>query len=389
MIGKFFSRVIKELTPADTTTVTFNSSGTYNPRYGKQKVYVSGRGGTGASYPSSVPGQDVAASGTGVYNQGSQNLANTYNQGSQNLANTYNQGSQNLANTYNQGSQNLANTYNQGSQNLANTYNQGSQGLANTYNQGSQNLANTYNQGSQNLANTYNQGSQNLTGGLNTNNVAGSSTVYNGTTPGTFYPSNSWWMYYSEYYSTANSSTNYGGGYGNSTTLPSPVDDWDYDVNNDAARYLQNYFSLEELPSGYNAPTPGGNPSGSYNTNYNSRNPAYNSTYSGTNQQYNAAYSGTNQQYNAAYSGTNQQYNAAYLGNTQQYNAAYTNSATNYPASYTGASTSLFGVTLPGGTYGVALDTPDTLATSVPAYSTTPISITVPTGGYVTIKFTR
>jgi hypothetical protein len=323
MIGKFFSRVIKELTPADTTTVTFNSSGTYNPRYGKQKVYVSGRGGTGASYPSSVPGQDVAASGTGVYNQGSQNLANTYNQGSQNLANTYN------------------------------------------------------------------QGSQNLTGGLNTNNVAGSSTVYNGTTPGTFYPSNSWWMYYSEYYSTANSSTNYGGGYGNSTTLPSPVDDWDYDVNNDAARYLQNYFSLEELPSGYNAPTPGGNPSGSYNTNYNSRNPAYNSTYSGTNQQYNAAYSGTNQQYNAAYSGTNQQYNAAYLGNTQQYNAAYTNSATNYPASYTGASTSLFGVTLPGGTYGVALDTPDTLATSVPAYSTTPISITVPTGGYVTIKFTR
>ena len=48
MIGKFFSRVIKELTPADTTSVTLNATGNYNPRYGKQKIYVSGKGGAGS-----------------------------------------------------------------------------------------------------------------------------------------------------------------------------------------------------------------------------------------------------------------------------------------------------------------------------------------------------
>jgi hypothetical protein len=51
MIGKFFSRIIKELTPADTSPVTFNSSGTYNPRYGKTRVYVVGRGGSGTTIP--------------------------------------------------------------------------------------------------------------------------------------------------------------------------------------------------------------------------------------------------------------------------------------------------------------------------------------------------
>lgn len=47
MIGKFFSRVLKEITPADTTPVTLNATGTYIPRYGKQRIYVSGKGGAG------------------------------------------------------------------------------------------------------------------------------------------------------------------------------------------------------------------------------------------------------------------------------------------------------------------------------------------------------
>ena len=63
MIGKFFSRIIKEITPADLSPVTFNSSGTYNPRYGKHKIYVSGKAENGSTSPGSdyyniVPGSD-------------------------------------------------------------------------------------------------------------------------------------------------------------------------------------------------------------------------------------------------------------------------------------------------------------------------------------------
>jgi hypothetical protein len=63
MIGKFFSRIIKEITPADTTPVTLNASGTYNPRYGKHKIYVSGKAENGSTSPGSdyytvVPGSD-------------------------------------------------------------------------------------------------------------------------------------------------------------------------------------------------------------------------------------------------------------------------------------------------------------------------------------------
>jgi len=53
-----------------------------------------------------------------------------------------------------------------------------------------------------------------------------------------------------------------------------------------------------------------------------------------------------------------------------------------------GAPTNVFGVAIPGGYGGAATAIPTTLGTSVPSYSTTPISITVPSGGYVTITFT-
>jgi hypothetical protein len=52
MFSKLFKMLLHETTNvANTTAVTFNTSGTYNPKYGKQKVYVTGRGGTGTTVP--------------------------------------------------------------------------------------------------------------------------------------------------------------------------------------------------------------------------------------------------------------------------------------------------------------------------------------------------
>ena len=52
MFSKLFKKLLSETTNvADTTAVTFNTSGNYNPKYGKQKVYVTGRGGTGTTVP--------------------------------------------------------------------------------------------------------------------------------------------------------------------------------------------------------------------------------------------------------------------------------------------------------------------------------------------------
>ena len=55
MFSKLVKALFKETTNTkDISSVTFNSSGTYNPRYGKQKVYVSGKGGDG-SYAAGTP----------------------------------------------------------------------------------------------------------------------------------------------------------------------------------------------------------------------------------------------------------------------------------------------------------------------------------------------
>lgn len=55
MIGKLFSRIIRETTNiADVSPIIFSAPGTYNPRYGKQKVTVTGKaqdGGTIAGTP--------------------------------------------------------------------------------------------------------------------------------------------------------------------------------------------------------------------------------------------------------------------------------------------------------------------------------------------------
>ena len=51
---------------ANTTAVTFNTSGNYNPKYGKQKVYVSGRGGTGTTVPGNYFDNSYTNAGTYV-----------------------------------------------------------------------------------------------------------------------------------------------------------------------------------------------------------------------------------------------------------------------------------------------------------------------------------
>jgi len=69
--------------------------------------------------------------------------------------------------------------------------------------------------------------------------------------------------------------------------------------------------------------------------------------------------------------------------NATTYLYANTNAAT----ANTGPSINVLGVTIPGGYGGAGNVLPDTLVTSIPSYGTT-TSVTVPTGGYVTIKFT-
>jgi hypothetical protein len=55
MFSKLVLKLFKETTNiSDISPVTFNTPGAYNPRYGKQKVYVTGRGGTGTTTPGNV-----------------------------------------------------------------------------------------------------------------------------------------------------------------------------------------------------------------------------------------------------------------------------------------------------------------------------------------------
>jgi hypothetical protein len=76
MFGKLISKIFKETTNvADISPVTFNASGTYNPRYGKQKVYVTGKAQDGSYVPgnanyNTVPGNANynTVPGTAYYN---------------------------------------------------------------------------------------------------------------------------------------------------------------------------------------------------------------------------------------------------------------------------------------------------------------------------------
>jgi len=62
MFSKLVKALFRETTNTkDISSATFNTSGTYNPRYGKQKVYVTGKAGDGSTSPgydyyNTVPG---------------------------------------------------------------------------------------------------------------------------------------------------------------------------------------------------------------------------------------------------------------------------------------------------------------------------------------------
>jgi hypothetical protein len=71
MFKNFIKNLFKEPTNvADISPVTFNSPGTYNPRYGKAKVKFVGRGGSGSYSPGYL---------TGYYNTSTQNVNQTTN----------------------------------------------------------------------------------------------------------------------------------------------------------------------------------------------------------------------------------------------------------------------------------------------------------------------
>jgi hypothetical protein len=262
MIGKFFSRVIKELTPADTSPVTLNVTGTYNPRYGKQKIYVSGRGGTA-----------IATSGNP--------FDNSYT----------NAGVTTPGNPYNNS------TYNSGNYNPS-TAQSGTTSYV---------VTGGY------WGETYN--STNKIVYHFTNWTA--SETFTATAPG-FTPSNTYrgttgWTYYSA------TDPQYGIGYQNA-------------INTNAS----NYYTIPGVPW---------------------------SIYVAGNTGVNASY----------YTPGNY-----VAGNTGVY-------ATNYSV---GPSLNILGITMPGGNTSTATYISPTITYSTPVYNTSPIPVTVPAGGYVTITFT-
>lgn len=83
MFSQLLKNIFKETTNVrDISPVTFNSPGTYDPRYGKSKVTFVGRGGSG-SYTS---GNYVGATENGYWNG---SYFNGSNQNSPNLSNVY------------------------------------------------------------------------------------------------------------------------------------------------------------------------------------------------------------------------------------------------------------------------------------------------------------
>jgi hypothetical protein len=265
MIGKFFSRVIKELTPADTTPVTLNATGNYNPRYGKQKIYVSGKGGSGTSTPGNP--YDNSYTNAGNYTPG-----NPYDNSYTNLP--------------------VVVAPLLGVKVGTNYYVYGTYWV-------------NYTTLSPTSSGQYYNGRQDIASGSNLyNNYA--ATPYSSP----FIPSTYTVMgFVPPSYTVIPFSPTWADVYGN---VPGSTTPGNYVAGNSGV-YAGTY-------------TPGN--------------------------------------YVAGYSGT--------------YAATVT----------TGSSTNVFGVSLPGGYGSAAPVVPSTAGTSVPTYSTTPISITVPAGGYVTITFT-
>ena len=300
MIGKFFSRVIKELTPADTSPVTLNATGNFNPRYGKQKIYVSGKGGSG-TYTAGNP-SDNSYTNAGTYTPG-----NPYD------------------NSYTNSPVYTPGTVNQVA--VVGPPVTGIEGYVASYRYGTP----------VNYTDLGPDGWGSYVGRkwaeYSTYQYYGEFTWVN------YYVPHSQW----DWLASGSGSTYYANGY--NISVPSPY----YRPSNYYASDTL-YYSLPGGPTGNY--TPGNTNTGTY-----------------TAGNYVAGNSGT-------YSGT---YTAG--------NYVAGNSGTYAATVNTGSGTTVFGVSLPGGYGGAASVVPETVGL-VPTYSTTPISITVPSGGYVTITFT-
>jgi len=396
MIGKFFSRVIKELTPADTTPVTFNATGNYNPRYGKQHIYVSGKGGAGtyvsgtANYNTiggnaeynTVTGSDVynpsnyvpASSGgvdTGTTNQKVANIyGSTVNETSFTPGNYVNsvQGPVN-AGTPNAAGYNIWYTAITYQYYVAIAFSPGN--TAATYNSSNQNYNAAasgarlgyiiYTYGTYFL--TYSKGSPYTT---NTATVTQFTTAYNFSL-----------TYNYLYIASDVPSSNSGSYVQTSTSYTEPR----YTAKPASSTVYGYNYSAEMIGYGSSFGT------GTYNTQNIS---TYNTptTYSAFDVMQNVV--------NSYHIGSTAftQLGTYKSTNTPTYPYSYSNSptyaygSTNADTFNTGPSTNVFGVAITGGYGGNATAISPTLSTTpLPVYGV-PISITVPTGGYVTITFT-
>ena len=424
MFSKLIKKVFKETTNiADITPATFNATGIYNPRYGKQKIYVTGQGGTGTYTPGNP--YDNSYTNSGTYTPGSPYDNSYTNSGTYTPGNPFNNSYTNLG-TYTPGnpfdnSYTNSGTYTPGSP-YDNSYtNSGTYTPGNPFDNSYTNSpvvvapllgvkvgTNYYTYGtywvnyttlSPNTVGQYYNGRQDLAGGTNLYNNYAATPYSTPFVPQTYIvltgavpPS------YSVFpFSQTNADV-----YGN---VPGSTTPGNYVAGNTGV-YAGTY-----TPGNYVA----GN-TGVYAGTYTSGNYVAGNTgvYAGTYTSGNyvagntGVYAGTYTSGNyvagntGVYAGTYTSGNYV-AGNTGVYAGTYTpgnyvagNSGTYSATVNAGSSTNVFGVTLPGGYGGSASIVPLTIAIPVTTYgtspgstySTSPISITVPSGGYVTITFT-
>ena len=356
MFSKLIKKVFKETTNiADITPATFNATGIYNPRYGKQKIYVTGQGGTGTYTPGNP--YDNSYTNSGTYTPGNP-FDNSYtNSGTYTPGNPFN-------NSYTN-----SGTYTPGSP-YDNSYT----------NAGNYTPGNPYD-------NSY------------TNSPVVVAPLLGVKVGTNYYVYGTYWVNYTtlsptssgQYYNGRQDIASGSNLYNNYAATPysSPVTPSTYIVMG----FVPPSYTVFPFTPTY-ADVYGNVPGSTTPGNYVAGNTGvYAGTYTPGN--YVAGNSGV-------YAGTYTSGNYV-AGNTGVYAGTYTpgnyvagNSGTYSATVNAGSSTNVFGVTLPGGYGGSASIVPLTIAIPVTTYgtspgstySTSPISITVPSGGYVTITFT-
>lgn len=401
MFTKFIKNLFKETTNVATTgSVTLNTTGNYNPKYGKQHIIISGKGGTG-SYTAGTenyitvggnveyntvtgfdvynPSNSVAATSSGV--DTGTNVENAGDWYGKNVNETTSPAPRNYVYS------NTPAVVNTGTPNSAG-YNQWYTDIIYEYY-----VAIPFDPG--NTAN-YNASTQNETTyipatpgtiGYRTSVTDAYSLIYGSGAPNTA-NTTTWYRYWLAYDITVTYSALY------TASVPagysSPVHSNAYYQVFANSMPKTTFLPADDVAGGAtNNPVLGVIPvqpvAGTFNTetikNYNTP-----TTYSGFHRVHDVVHSyhtGANAFTQlGTYESTN---NPTYPSYTNSPTSQY--AGTNNPSTNTGQSTNVFGVSIPGGYGGAATAILPTIAPYLSVNKLTSVSITVPSGGYVTITY--